>query len=337
MQGYTETILKYASDDTRTGILKNPDGTGEVGLTDKEVGKRLAVRFTLSIGNSQIEKIRFQVFGCGFTIAACAAVAEIAEGIPVEDASSIDSWAINNRLKGLPDERSYCAELAVEAFQAALVSSSNCAQTVEATLPAITEEHGSKISPDDPLYSALMKSSASSVISEPDRQMFAGLLTVASQERWPFDTALGLDQDSLATLLATCFPDFDLTQLTSHHTDVSAPETNNQVLDILLSHVPTNNGGDIPISSWLAHIIAARASHSGHLWTSMGFIERPELTAAIRRHLPTLATANNQGMRWKRYLFKQVCDMNGKTMCKSPNCGDCSDYAYCFATENEKE
>jgi len=53
----------------------------------------------------------------------------------------------------------------------------------------------------------------------------------------------------------------------------------------------------------------------------------------IRRHLPTLAAANNKGMRWKRYLFKQVCEMNGGMMCKSPNCGDCSDYTLCFAAD----
>ncbi len=40
-------------------------------------------------------------------------------------------------------------------------------------------------------------------------------------------------------------------------------------------------------------------------------------------------------MRWKRFFFKTVCDLNGGLMCKSPNCGVCSDYALCFAPEGE--
>ena len=47
------------------------------------------------------------------------------------------------------------------------------------------------------------------------------------------------------------------------------------------------------------------------------------------------AEANNQNMRWKRFLYKQVCDRNGGMLCKSPTCGDCSDYAFCFAPESE--
>jgi nitrogen fixation protein NifQ len=66
----------------------------------------------------------------------------------------------------------------------------------------------------------------------------------------------------------------------------------------------------------------------------MGLFERPQLTAAIRRYLPSLAVANHQNMRWKRYLYKQVCERNGGVMCKAPNCGVCSDYALCFAVED---
>jgi nitrogen fixation protein NifQ len=62
----------------------------------------------------------------------------------------------------------------------------------------------------------------------------------------------------------------------------------------------------------------------------MGLFERPQLSAAIRRHLPALAEANHRNMRWKRFLFKQVCELNGGILCKSPNCGDCCDYALCF-------
>jgi len=105
-------------------------------------------------------------------------------------------------------------------------------------------------------------------------------------------------------------------------------------LSLLYSHVPAGLGFNaLIVSCCLARILATRAAFPGHLWVAMGLTERSQLTAAIRRHLPSLAKANSQNMRWKRYLYKQVCDLNGGTMCKAPNCGVCSDYSLCFAAE----
>ncbi|MDT8421937.1 MAG: nitrogen fixation protein NifQ [Desulfuromonadales bacterium] len=334
MQGYTDTIRKYASDTTRTGLIENADGTGEVGLSGAEIGRRLAVRFTLALDRGIVSSIRYQVFGCGFTIAACAAGAEIAEGLPLTDISRIDAWAINNLLEGLPDDRSYCADIAAQALQAAVASARNHAQPVEETnLAAADGEHEARIQPNDPLYMQLLASAAAADVDGRDRQMFAGILTVAVQEPWPLSEALGLDEDSLLSLIDLYFPGFDLSRLTGTTSEKkgNAPELYQEILLILLSHVPSDaTGGMNQPAEWLARVIAARAAQPGHLWVAMGFFERPQLTTAIRRHLPTLARANNQGMRWKRYLFKQVCEMNGGVMCKSPNCGDCSDYALCF-------
>jgi nitrogen fixation protein NifQ len=106
------------------------------------------------------------------------------------------------------------------------------------------------------------------------------------------------------------------------------PEPNPDVLALLLDHAA---GGNRPESTWLARIIAARSALPGHLWIAMGLFERPELSGAIHRHLPSLAAANTGNMRWKRFLFKQVCDLGGGVMCKAPNCRACSDYALCFA------
>lgn len=327
MQGYTETILKYASDDTRTGILENADGTGEVGLTGNEVGKRLAVRFTLNTDDNLIKKIRFQVFGCGFTIAACAAVSEIAEGIPLADAAHVDAWAINNRLEGLPEDRSYCAELAAEALQAAVKSADNGHQPVQTDLPT-DPDHGPRITADNPVYVTLFGSPAPEQIAEEDRHLFACLFAVAAQEQGNPVKTLGLGSDDLTALHEMFFPNAPII----HHVEPNRevfPERNEEVLNIILSHLPADPTPQPSV--WLAHILAARSTQPGHLWVAMGLFERPQLTAAIQRHLPTLAEANNQGMRWKRYLYKQVCDLNGGTMCKAPNCGVCSDYALCFA------
>ena len=336
MTGYTDIIRHYAADDRRVGILDPADGTGEVGLDAEQVGRRLAVRFTLRVENDRIEAIRYQVFGCGFTIAACAAAAELAEGQPLDAALSLAAATVNSTLGGLPDERRYCAELAVAALHAS-VRSARDGGTVQASLnPSSEEEPSPRVSADDPVYRALLDSPPPSGISPEDRHLFACPLAVASAE--PYDTAeaLGLTPQELASLLKTYFPGVDPARVAARPGSVpeTPPAANVDILAILFSHLPKDgNGREIQSALWLARILAARAAHPGHLWVAMGLFERPELTAAIRRHLPSLAAANHQGMRWKRYLFKQVCDRTGGRMCKSPNCGICSDYALCFGPD----
>lgn len=336
MSTYTDTMRRWATDTRRAGTLPDADGIGEVGLESGEAGKRLAVRFSLRVRENRVEEIRYQVFGCGFTMAACAAAAELTEGQSLEDAGSITSDRIDAVLEELPAERAYCAELAVEALQAAVDAAQQNTGGVRSIVHHPDEqEHGPRVRADDPLYQALMTSPCPPGIAPEDRHLFACLLVVASQE--PFGTAhsLGLTGTALAHLVDTFFP--GMAQAVSSKDPRPSrrpPEPNSDVRAILLSHVRRDeNRRAIPASIWLARIIAARASHPGHLWTAMGLFERPELTAAIRRHLPTLAEANSRGMRWKRFLFKQVCDLGGSFMCKAPDCGVCSDYALCFGGE----
>jgi len=336
MTGYTETIREYAADDRRIGLLDPADGTGEIGLNSGEIGQRLAVRFTLRHRAGLVDAVRFQVFGCGFTIAACAAAAELAEGHPLGAVASIRPEWVAAVLGGLPEDRYYCAELAVAALHAA-VASARRGQIVQSSVgPADDDEHGARVTAADPLYRALIDSPGFSGIAGEDRHVFACLLAVAAQESGDVATALGLSNADLAAILARWFPAFDPAPVLGP-TSVSEsppPPINEGLLHLLLSHVPTDHHGvALPASRWLARILAARAAHPGHLWRAMGLFARPELTAAIRRHLPSLAAANHQGMRWKRFLFKQLCELSGGSLCPSPDCGKCGDYPLCFGEE----
>jgi len=336
MNGYTDTIRKWAANDSHAGILGKPDGTGEVGLEAGEAGRTLAVRFTLQRKGDRVEKVRYQVFGCGFTIAACAAAAELAEGSSLEKARAIDARQIDRTLDGLPADRGYCADIASKALQAAVSSLESAGAPIRSDHHE--EEHGARIKATDTVYRLLMSSPNRKAAPHEDRRLFAGVITLAAAEPYDLTRALGLDRAQLTRLLDYFFPTVFLDNLLylSAHATALTPEVNGDVQAILRSHVPADaNGRPLETSSWLAAILAARAAHPGHLWVAMGLFERPELTAAIRRHLPTLAEANSQNMRWKRYFFKTVCDLNGGTMCKSPNCGACSDYALCFAPEGE--
>lgn len=338
MNGYTDIIRRYAADASRAGVLADADGVGEVGLGATEVGRRLAVRFSIRLQQNHVSAVRFQVFGCGFTIAACAAVAELAEGQSLDAIGNYTPETINQRLAGLPAERSYCADLAHQALQSAVTSARNGAAPVQSGIqPTAEEEHHPRVSAADPLYRRLMSSKPPAGIASEDRQMFACLLAAASQEAQPLSGALGLSKENIDALLIKFFPAAGPDDLQPKTQDDPTPvqEPNQDLLKILLAHVPRDTSGSMhQPAAWLARVIAARAALPGHLWMAMGFFERQELTAAIGRHLPSLAVANQQGMRWKRFLFKQVCDATGGTLCKTPNCGVCSDYALCFAPDD---
>jgi len=331
--GYSDTIRLWAADDRRVGTLTDADGIGEVGLGAGEAGRKLAVRFTLRLNGSRAETIRYQVFGCGFTIAACAAAAELAEGHPVKELASIQPAWVDALLGGLPAERAYCAELAVAALQAAITSALGNHQPV-AAVKANAEEHTPRVTPDNPIYRLLLDSPSPHGVPPEDRHLFACLLAVAG------DTGgictLGLDQDALADLLHFYFPEANSKKLMIPSKNSDPTPSDSDLLPLLHTYLPQDSEGWSPVPSiWLARIIAARSAVPGHLWRAMGLFARPELTAAISRHLPALAAANNRGMRWKRFLYKQLCEQGGGVMCKSPDCGSCSEYALCFAVDTE--
>jgi nitrogen fixation protein NifQ len=335
MSLYTDTIRKWAMDNRRVGRLPDADGTGEVGLTSTEAGRRLAVRFTLKVESGRVAEACYQVFGCGFSMAACAVAAEMAVGYELKEVQKIDAKRLDDALEGLPPERGYCVALAVKALHAAARSARAGRDKVAANLPDDVD-HGPRISAEHPVYAALVNSPRLVGVTDDDRHLFACLLAVASQGPGDPAAALGLHESDLSAMLGSYFPGIDRTVLGPHPVQVARQTAalDEELLAILLSHVPKDRGrGKRYASVWLARTLAARSACPGHLWVAMGLTERPQLSAAIRRHLPSLAVANHNNMRWKRFLFKQLCDRNGGVMCKAPNCGECSDYALCFAEE----
>ena len=57
-----------------------------------------------------------------------------------------------------------------------------------------------------------------------------------------------------------------------------------------------------------------------HLWQDLGLPARGELTALMRRNFPTLAARNVKDMKWKRFLYKQLCEAEGIYTCRAPSC-----------------
>lgn len=327
---YTNTIRKWAADTRYVGTLTDPSGIGEVGLGAEQAGRQVAVRFALRLRRQRVESVRYQVYGCGYSIAACAAAAELANDHLLKDVRGITPDRIDALLEGLPEDRKYCADLAATALQAAIESTSAHAQLISSQLEKPALEHGPRVTVKDPLYRALINSPCPNDASVLDRHLFACLLTVASQEG-SLGQSLGLKPTDLNRLLHRLFPRFDRSVFSKEVLSSKTLKADAETRAMLLKYVPRHSKNPLP--RLLALVLAARAAQPGHLWVAMGLFARPELSAAIERLLPNLAAANTENMRWKRFFAKQICDAHGGTLCKAPTCGACPERDECFPPE----
>lgn len=91
--------------------------------------------------------------------------------------------------------------------------------------------------------------------------------------------------------------------------------------------------GRDPSEVWLADIIAAACMGMDHLWQDMGLWSRRELSELMQRNFPDLAQRNTHNMKWKKFLYKQLCEQQGIYVCRAPSCDVCSDYNVCFGSE----
>lgn len=84
----------------------------------------------------------------------------------------------------------------------------------------------------------------------------------------------------------------------------------------------------------LAQLIAQACLGDNHLWQDMGLPNRNALSELLRLHFHALYELNSGNMKWKKFLYKQLCESAGHFLCKAPNCKVCTDYSRCFASED---
>lgn len=80
-------------------------------------------------------------------------------------------------------------------------------------------------------------------------------------------------------------------------------------------------------------IVVAACLGEDHLWQDLGLWSRAELTAMLRYNFPALAAKNSHDMKWKKFLYKQLCEAEGLYVCRAPSCGECVDFEKCFGPE----
>jgi nitrogen fixation protein NifQ len=83
----------------------------------------------------------------------------------------------------------------------------------------------------------------------------------------------------------------------------------------------------------VALTVAVACLGDNHLWQDLRLTSRAELSALMRRWFPALVARNHGDMKWKKFLYRQLCEREEILICKSPSCAVCSDHVACFGPE----
>ena len=71
-----------------------------------------------------------------------------------------------------------------------------------------------------------------------------------------------------------------------------------------------------------------------HLWQDLGLFNRGDLSRLLARHFPVLHAGNTKNMRWKKFFYRRLCEIEGFSLCTAPHCSVCVDFASCFGDED---
>ena len=86
-------------------------------------------------------------------------------------------------------------------------------------------------------------------------------------------------------------------------------------------------------TDWIITIIVTACLGLDHLWQDLGLWHRSQLTELLTYNFPTMAQTNTKDMKWKKFLYKKLCDAEGIYLCRAPSCEVCTDYAKCYGPE----
>ncbi len=118
-------------------------------------------------------------------------------------------------------------------------------------------------------------------------------------------------------------------EIASQNSKIAAerPDEYDDLLGLLLEHASS------PEAEHYAREIATACLGENHLWQDMGLPDRQCLSDLFETHFNALYVGNSANMKWKKFLYKQLCDKLEVSACRSPSCGICADYENCFGPE----
>lgn len=164
-------------------------------------------------------------------------------------------------------------------------------------------------------------------------QAFASMIATRAAGGGAMPAWLGLTPVDFGALVAFHFPGVSPDVLSAADGEARPPVARLDERDELVALMLTHRAEASPSEVWMAHVVAAGCMANDHLWHDLGLWNRSELTALMSRNFPSLAARNIKDMKWKRFLYKQLCEAEGIYACRAPSCEVCVDYHVCFGPE----
>ncbi len=142
---------------------------------------------------------------------------------------------------------------------------------------------------------------------------------------------LGLGEESYLAMMAHHFPAIDGYSLVTSRARIDSERSGE--LEDLRKLLMENRSARSESETWMAEIVIAGCMGSDHLWQDLGLWQRAELSKLMLDNFSPLALRNDKDMKWKKFLYKQLCEAEGIYVCRSPSCEVCADYDNCFGSE----
>jgi NifU-like protein involved in Fe-S cluster formation len=118
MTRYSTTVAEHFEDPRNKGVMENPDAVGSASVD----GRPPSATIFLRVHGDAITRAMFTTQGCGFMTASCSALTEMVNGATLDACRAISPEELINALEGLPEDRRFCAHLAVGALRSAIDS-----------------------------------------------------------------------------------------------------------------------------------------------------------------------------------------------------------------------
>ena len=166
----------------------------------------------------------------------------------------------------------------------------------------------------------------------PNDDTLARMLATQASSGGSLPEGLGLVPLEFAALLARHFPAqprLNLPPRPSPAWDPRLLEERQELVKLLNAY----RAGVDESELWLSEIVATGCMANDHLWEDLGLWSRRDLSELMARNFPALAARNDRDMKWKKFLYKQLCEQEGIYLCRAPSCAVCRDYPLCFGPE----
>lgn len=165
----------------------------------------------------------------------------------------------------------------------------------------------------------------------PNDEIYACILSSWQMNMGVLPRNLGLKNHEFSEFFCMHFP--TMLQPSIDNSEILYSLESKEELDDVYNLLLQYRAGITVSEIWMAKIIATACQGSDHLWQDMGLWSRSQLSQLLKWNFPKLAIKNVSNMKWKKFIYKQLCITEGIYICRAPSCEACADYYDCFSAE----